>query len=161
MTCKGKCCCSILEMKKLRLMKVELLSAWSAFMNCLYGGKARWVPKEDCSYPTVLTLCGRTLLLLSVSTARSRTDYMIAWPMQSGSVGPLFKIIKNFKSVTAELNQAQGPSQCEAPCDYTELIFTSWPWQEVVLVAQSCPTLCNPMDCSLQGSSINNKERVD
>ena len=23
-----------------------------------------------------------------------------------------------------------------------------------VLVAQSCPTLCNPMDCSLPGSSV-------
>ena len=24
-----------------------------------------------------------------------------------------------------------------------------------VLVAQSCPTLCNPMDCSLPGSSVH------
>ena len=24
-----------------------------------------------------------------------------------------------------------------------------------VLVAQSCPTLCNPMDCSLSGSSVH------
>ena len=24
-----------------------------------------------------------------------------------------------------------------------------------VLVAQSCPTLCNPMDCSLLGSSVH------
>ena len=24
-----------------------------------------------------------------------------------------------------------------------------------VLVAQSCPTLCNPMDCSLAGSSVH------
>ena len=25
---------------------------------------------------------------------------------------------------------------------------------DLVLVAQSCPTLCNPMDCSLPGSSV-------
>ena len=24
-----------------------------------------------------------------------------------------------------------------------------------VLIAQSCPTLCNPMDCSLPGSSVH------
>ena len=32
------------------------------------------------------------------------------------------------------------------------------PWKKVkvkVLVAQSCPTLCNPMDCSLPGSSVH------
>ena len=28
-----------------------------------------------------------------------------------------------------------------------------WPW--AVLVAQSCPTLCDPMDCSPQGSSVH------
>ena len=26
---------------------------------------------------------------------------------------------------------------------------------DLVLVAQSCPTLCNPMDCSLRGSSVH------
>ena len=26
---------------------------------------------------------------------------------------------------------------------------------EIMLVAQSCPALCNPMDCSLRGSSIH------
>ena len=27
-------------------------------------------------------------------------------------------------------------------------------WNVKVLVAQSCPTLCDPMDCSLPGSSV-------
>ena len=27
-------------------------------------------------------------------------------------------------------------------------------WQKSVLVAQSCPTLCNSVDCSLPGSSV-------
>ena len=39
----------------------------------------------------------------------------------------------------------------------------SWPWVTVlfrvwivkVLVAQSCPTLCHPLDCSLPGSSVH------
>ena len=26
---------------------------------------------------------------------------------------------------------------------------------QIVLVAQSCPNLCNPMDCSLSGSSLH------
>ena len=31
-----------------------------------------------------------------------------------------------------------------------------WPiWHLKVLVAQSCPTLCNSMDCSLPGSSVH------
>ena len=29
------------------------------------------------------------------------------------------------------------------------LLWTWWVWVSHVLVAQSCPTLCNPMDCSL------------
>ena len=28
-------------------------------------------------------------------------------------------------------------------------------WKEKVLVTPSCPTLCNPMDCSLPGSSAH------
>ena len=33
----------------------------------------------------------------------------------------------------------------------------SWPyiWRKESEVAQSCPTLCNPMDCSLPGSSVH------
>ena len=30
-----------------------------------------------------------------------------------------------------------------------------WKWKVKVLVAQSCPTLCNPMDCSLPSSSVH------
>ena len=34
--------------------------------------------------------------------------------------------------------------------------FWGWSLRKVkVLVAQSCPTLCNPMDCSLEGSSVH------
>ena len=37
------------------------------------------------------------------------------------------------------------------------LLFTSYflPILVKVLVAQSCPTLCDPMDCSLPGSSVH------
>ena len=40
--------------------------------------------------------------------------------------------------------------------------MAQWKWSEV---AQSCPTLCDPMDCSLPGSSIhgifnNQKKRI-
>ena len=34
------------------------------------------------------------------------------------------------------------------------LFYHVWKWSESE-VAQSCPTLCNPMDCSLLGSSIH------
>ena len=40
---------------------------------------------------------------------------------------------------------------------YMELLFVyskRWKWSESE-VTQSCPTLCNPMDCSLQGSSVH------
>ena len=30
-----------------------------------------------------------------------------------------------------------------------------WKWKSESEIAQSCPTLCNPMDCSLPGSSIH------
>ena len=33
--------------------------------------------------------------------------------------------------------------------------FTSWATRKWSEVAQSCPTLCDPMDCSLPGSSIH------
>ena len=41
--------------------------------------------------------------------------------------------------------------------DYTTLIFLSLTIDSHLHseVAQSCPTLCNPMDCSLPGSSIH------
>ena len=33
--------------------------------------------------------------------------------------------------------------------------FSLWKKQVKVLVTQSCPTLCDPMDCSLPGSSVH------
>ena len=30
-----------------------------------------------------------------------------------------------------------------------------WKWRVKVFIRQSCPTLCNPMDCSLPGSSVH------
>ena len=36
------------------------------------------------------------------------------------------------------------------PCSWPE-----WCYLCLVWVAQSCPTLCNPMDCSLPGSSVH------
>ena len=35
--------------------------------------------------------------------------------VQNKSVGPLFKMIKNFKMVTAENKPGVGPSECGAP----------------------------------------------
>ena len=35
------------------------------------------------------------------------------------------------------------------------MIQESHPWACVCLVAQSCPTLCDPMDCSPPGSSVH------
>ena len=37
----------------------------------------------------------------------------------------------------------------------TVLIHTCWKWKVKVLVAQSCPTLCIPLDCSPPSSSVN------
>ena len=34
-------------------------------------------------------------------------------------------------------------------------ISTSWKWKVKMLVAQLCPALCDPMDCSLPGSSVH------
>ena len=34
-----------------------------------------------------------------------------------------------------------------------ELKDVACPWEEAVFIAQSCPTLCDPMDCSPPGSS--------
>ena len=31
----------------------------------------------------------------------------------------------------------------------------AWKWKSESEIAQSCPTLCNPMDCSLPGSSVH------
>ena len=42
---------------------------------------------------------------------------------------------------------------------YIQFFFTNYKLQKKceckVLVAQSCPTLCNPMDCSTSGSSVH------
>ena len=32
---------------------------------------------------------------------------------------------------------------------------TVWKWEVKVLIVQSCPTLCDPMDCSLPGPSVH------
>ena len=45
----------------------------------------------------------------------------------------------------------QGPNVGERGEDGT--YFHTPPWLEL-LVAQSCMTLCDPMDCSLLGSSV-------
>ena len=36
--------------------------------------------------------------------------------------------------------------------NWTEMFYWRWSWK---LVTQSCPTLCDPMGCSLPGSSIH------
>ena len=36
-----------------------------------------------------------------------------------------------------------------------ELKDVACPWEEAVFIAQSCPTLCDPMDCSPPGSSVH------
>ena len=43
-------------------------------------------------------------------------------------------------------------TQCPGHCKYSIYEGLSFTWSEV---AQSCPTLCNPMDCSLPGSSVH------
>ena len=49
-----------------------------------------------------------------------------------------------------------GPPGKSSPCALLQASFTtlhnSVKWSEV---AQSCPTLCDPMDCSLPGSSVH------
>ena len=35
------------------------------------------------------------------------------------------------------------------------LLVSLWKWQMKVLVTQSCPTLCDPVDCSPPSSSVN------
>ena len=36
-----------------------------------------------------------------------------------------------------------------------ELKDVACPWEEAVFIAQSCPTLCDPLDCSPPGSSVH------
>ena len=43
----------------------------------------------------------------------------------------------------------------EAEVDLTTNPDVIWILQSKVKVAQSCPTLCDPMDCSLPGSSLH------
>ena len=39
--------------------------------------------------------------------------------------------------------------------DSGDAVSPAWLWYSIVLFAQSCPTLCNPMDCSPPGSSVH------
>ena len=66
-----------------------------------------------------------------------------------------------FEAVLAEKDASQwyvDPRFCYvyqnliSSFNYTLLLLFLKLWSEV---AQSCPTLCDPMDCSLQGSSVH------
>ena len=41
------------------------------------------------------------------------------------------------------------------PCWYVFKLFPTFHYYNKSEVAQSCPTLCDPMDCSLRGSSVH------
>ena len=53
--------------------------------------------------------------------------------------------------------------QCGQPENSNDLLLyalssvgpTHWQWKKESEVAQSCPTLCDPMDCSLPGSAVH------
>ena len=47
----------------------------------------------------------------------------------------------------------QHEANLEVPC--SETLILPIMFASEVKVAQSCPTLCNPMDCSLPGSPVH------
>ena len=51
-------------------------------------------------------------------------------------------------------NHGLNPQLLHCQVDSLPLVPPGKPSQKKVLVAQSCLTLCNPMDCSLLGSSV-------
>ena len=69
---------------------------------------------------------------------------------------------QNTLPVAAPLHRSAHPgSRHPAPpppgpsLTFPALISPSVPWTPACLVAQSCPTLCNPMDCSPPGSPVH------
>ena len=63
----------------------------------------------------------------------------------------LFTIAKSWKQV---LKYPSTDEWMKMRCKYVWHIHTNT-HTYMCLVAQSCPTLCDPMDCSLPGSSVN------
>ena len=55
--------------------------------------------------------------------------------------------------VLAQRQKYRSMEQNKKPRDKSTHLWTPYLWQSEV--AQSCPTLCDPMDCSLPGSSVH------
>ena len=71
-----------------------------------------------------------------------------------GSQGPL--LLVTFPFCHGMLSTLHSLSFCLLWVIEVPLFPLSFPWKKVkVLVTQSCPTLWDPMDCSLSGSSVN------
>ena len=67
--------------------------------------------------------------------------------------GPLFKNYEELQNKTSEpLSQVHGPSE---PRDLATVQVENTSQVLFAKSLQSCSTLCNPMDCSLQGSSVH------
>ena len=58
---------------------------------------------------------------------------------------------KDLKILTSRVPQRNSPARP----DFNKAYNQPHPYLCVCLVIQSCPTLCNPMDCSPPGSSVH------
>ena len=68
---------------------------------------------------------------------------------------PLWQKVK--KSLLMKVKEKSEKAGLKLNIQTTKIMASSpiTSWQIDVLVAQSCPTLCDPMDCSPQGSSVH------
>ena len=92
-----------------------------------------------------------TLHLMSI--ARHTIIMREAWLRIQQPHGYQMERQKEHRSLMIQL-MGQNQQEAQLPLNFLHLKCNTFP-SDCVLVAQSCLTLCDPMDCSLPGSSVH------
>ena len=113
---------------------------------CYFGRALGWVWKEPGTVSFLLS--AYHFILGPSSNGGGLNDPGLLWLWNSGALKALYQMIAEVYDCSLSFTIIQ--------CPYDEMndkfLDRKVKWSEV---AQSCPTLCNPMDCSLTGSSIH------
>ena len=128
------------------------------------GSSGHWIPK-DTRFTKIKSLTQGRVIFLNVlfcflTQRKCLCNFFSCFPLFFGCAGSLSigQAFLYLRHTGASLVAVGGLTSCDAQASLVvgSLVAAhrlSCP--EVVLVAQSCPTLCDPMDCSPPGSSVH------
>ena len=152
------------EMMTYQVLSFELIIECRLFSSCLSFQVSNWY-SSSCSgwhdsdlcglyHINSLTLCSTTEILAGAWWTGDNEVTLCIFPNHRLGCGLVGSVVL-YPGMQFPQTLSYHPSSCQSPWQRHHFAPSDQRWQrESVLVAQSCSTLCDPMDCSLPGSSV-------